>query len=170
MERPLTQIQETLQKLIGLHRQLLDAVRMERDALVQARVRDIEDAVYAKQALIEGIRQAEAARMKFVAELATLWKKPARDLTLGNIVIEIQAREPKFAEQLRSALNALNILIKRVSEQNEDNRALVDRSLESIHTMKKNVLGEVSPKTDVYNQKGHKAAATASSRLISKEV
>ena len=170
MESSLTQIYQTLQKLIGFHRQLLETVRMEHEALVQADIRKIEDAVFAKQALIEAIQRAEVERMKALSELAMAWKKPVSELTLNNIVIIIQGQDIKFAEQFRSSLNALNLLIKRVSEQNKGNSVLVDKSLENIHAMKKNVLGESAPRTDVYNQKGCRSTGQPSSRLISKEV
>ena len=54
------QIYETLQRLTGLHRQLMDTVRMEREALVAADIKGIEDATLAKQALIEAIQDARA--------------------------------------------------------------------------------------------------------------
>ena len=91
-------------------------------------------------------------------------------MTLGQIAIEIQGKDPKQAEQLRSAFNALSILIKRATDQNQENQRLVERSLEHVHAMKKNVLGEATPRSDVYNQKGHRSTGQAGSRLISKEV
>ncbi|MCM2322873.1 MAG: flagellar protein FlgN [Oligoflexia bacterium] len=170
MERFLEQLNQALQKLIGLHRQLLETVRMEREALVHADLKTIQESVYAKQALIETVHQVEAARMKAIAELALIWKKPLREMTLSNIAIAIQGRDPKGAEQLRSAYNALTILIKRVTEQNDSNRVLVDRSLEHVHEMKKNVLGESRPKTDVYSQRGQRVNGASEARFISKEV
>lgn len=170
MERSLTQIYQVLQKLIGLHRQLLDTVRMEHQSLVQAELKAIEEAVYAKQALIEAIRAAENERIKALSELSVVWKKPIAELTLSKIIIAVQGRDPKFAEQVRSTLHALNILIKRVSDQNQTNRGLVDRALENVHMMKRNILGEAAPKKDVYNQKGHRATAQTAPRLLSREV
>lgn len=170
MERTVEQVYQTLQKLIGLHRQLLENVRAEHQALVNADVKAIQEATFAKQALIEQIQGAESARLKAMVELSQVWKKPLKDLTLGAIAIEIQGRDAKGAEQLRSSLNALTILIKRVSDQNTANRALVDRSLENIHEMKKNVLGEATPKSEVYTQKGQRAPGSGGARLISKEV
>ena len=170
MEKPLSEIYQALQKLIGLHRQLLDTVRMEHEALIQADVKGIEDCVFAKQALIGGIRQAESERLKAHAELAMLWKKPLKDLNVSQIIIEIQGKDPKSAEQFRTAFNALTILIKRATEQNDANRGLVEKSLEHVHAMKKNVLGEATPRSDVYNQKGCRSDKQTGSRLISKEV
>lgn len=158
-----------LQRLTGLHRQLMDTVRLEREALVAADLRGIEDATLAKQALIEAIRQAENERIRITAELALLWRKPLRDLTLPVIVTQIQTAYPKLSEQLRSAYNALTILIKRISDQNQDNLSLVQKSLAHINEMKKNVLGETTPKANTYNPKGQRASGLSGARLISRE-
>ncbi len=170
MERPLEHLYQSLQKLVGLHRQLLDTVRMEHEALINASVKDIQEAVLAKQALIDAVAIAEHERQRHSAELAIIWKKPARDLTINAIIIAIQGRDPKAADQFRTAMNALTVLIKRVGEQNEGNRILVERSLEHLQEMKKNVLGEAKPRTETYNPKGHKQATAGGARFLSKEV
>jgi flagellar biosynthesis/type III secretory pathway chaperone len=166
---PIQKLQESLQRLLGLHRQLLDCVRMEREALTAASLKDIQEATYAKQALVEAINQAETDRLRATGELAILWKRPVKELTLGEIVVAIQGRDPKSAEALRSSLNALTLLIKRIREQNDDNRGLVERSLEHVHEMKRNVLGEAKPNTGTYTQQGQKNPSTSGARLISKE-
>lgn len=162
-------LQASLQKLIGLHRQLMDFVRTEKDALVQADLRTIQEVTGSKQVLIESIRQEESNRLKHVAELAMCWKRPLRDLSLSQIAVEIQGVDPKGAEQLRSAFNALTILIKRVSDQNRENSRLVEKTLEHLNAMKKNVLGEATPASATYTQQGTRASGTSGSRLISKE-
>jgi len=169
VEKTLTQVYQTLEKLVGLHRQLLDTVRMERDALVQADKKGVEEAVRAKQAIIEAVRMCESERLKKVGELALLWKKPLRDLTLPLIIIAIQGEDPRAAEQLRGAYNALTILIQRITDQNNDNRAFVEKSLEHVHAMKRNVLGESVPKSNTYTQQGQKSNPVNGARLISKE-
>jgi len=169
VERPLSQIHEALQRLVGLHRQLLDTVRMEREALVQADAPRIQEATCAKQALIEAIRQAESERLKRTGELALLWKKPLRELTITNIVLAIQGVDPKSAEQFRSIQNTLVIMVQRISDQNRDNQTFVERSLEHVKNMKKNVLGESAPKTNTYTQQGQRSNPVAGARLISKE-
>jgi hypothetical protein len=169
VEKPVLDIHQSLQKLIGLHRQLMDVVRLEREALIEANLKAVHDVTVSKQALIEAIKISEFERQKHVAALSLLWKKPIRDLTISNIIILIQAREQKLAEQLRSDFNALTILIKRISDQNIDNQALVERSLEHVHNMKRNALGESAPKTDTYNPHGQKTNSGGSARLISRE-
>ncbi len=169
MEKNLNKIQEVLHKLIGLHRQLMDTVRLEREALANADLKSVQEATYAKEALIQAIRTAENERLKQMAEIAVSWKRPLRDLTISNLIIEVQADQPKLADQLRSAYNALTILIQRVTEQNDENRKLVEESLDHIKNMKRNVLGESVPKSDTYSAQGQRVTTTGGSRLISKE-
>ena len=169
MENHITPLYQTLQKMVGLHRQLLDLVRTEREALVNADLKGINDSTHAKEALIQMIKLAEVQRLKTTQDLSTLWKKPFKDLTLSNIIIQVQATDQKSAELLRSSYSVLLLLIKRTAEQNLDNRALLERSLEHVHTMKSNVIKEGKPRSDTYTQKGQRSSPGAGSRLVSKE-
>jgi len=169
MEKPLIDIYQALQKLIGLHRQLLDTVRREHDALVQASIKDIQDATCAKRALIEAIQQTETVRLKHTVTLSMLWRKSLRELSISQIIIAIQGVDSKGAEQFRTANNVLTVLVQRIKEQNNSNRALVERSLKHVHVMKRNVLGESVPKSNTYMQNGQKSNPVSGARLISKE-
>lgn len=170
MENILASIYQILQKLIGFHRQFLETVRMEREALVAADVKGVQETTYAKETIIESIRIVENERLKRLVELSILWKRPVKELTLPNIIIQIQGRDLKEAEKFRSSYHALTLLIQRIRDQNEDNLALVERSLEHIHNMKRNVLGEGQPRTEVYTSRGQKTNGPGGARLISKEV
>lgn len=169
LEKQITEIYQTLQKLIGYHRQLREAVKAEREALVAADVGAIQETVSMKQGLIEEIRRAEAMRLKATSELASIWKKDPAELTLSKLIIIVQGKDLKFAEQLRSALNAITVLISHITEQNDSNRALVERSLEHVHEMKKNVLGETVPKSTTYTQQGQRSSGMQGARILSKE-
>ena len=169
MEKQVIEIYQTIQKLIGLHRQLLDSVRAEREALVAADVKAIEEATVLKQGLIEAIRQAEAARLRWTGELAMVWRKAPGELTLSNLIIIIQGRDLKLAEQFRTALNAITVLIDRITEQNDANRSLVEKSLEHVREMKQNILGETVPKSTTYNPQGQRSGGMQGARILSKE-
>ncbi len=163
------QIFECLNKLTGLHRQLLDVVRLERLALVEANVKLIQERTLSKQAQIEGIRNTELERLKLTGQLAMSLKKPLTDLTLPKIIILIQGEDLKFAEQFRTTYNVLTVLIQRITEQNNENRSLVEKSLEHVQQMKRNLLGESTPKSNTYNPQGQKAGGIGGARLFSKE-
>jgi flagellar biosynthesis/type III secretory pathway chaperone len=159
----------SLQKLVGVYRQLLEVVRAEKEALVSAELRTIQEVTARKQALLETIHQEEAARLKLVAELAMKWKKPAKEITASALAIEIQAHDIKMADQLRSVSNTLTVMIKHAAEQNEENKRLVQKSLEHIGAMKRNVLGESTEKANTYNPQGQKSRGAGGSRFVSKE-
>lgn len=168
-DQAIGQLHQSLQKLIGLYRQLLETVRQERDALLSVEIKAVQDATYAKEALIESIKQTEAGRMKILGDLALAWRKPLRELTLSNVIIVVQGEDLKAADQLRSDQNTLQMLMQRTSEQNANNREICERALSHLGVMKKNVLGEGAPRTDVYSPQGQRVNAPTQSRLISRE-
>lgn len=170
MEEPLIQLNQALQRLIGLHRQLLETVRFEREAMVKADLHEIQETTLAKQALVEALQRAENERLRPIGLLAVAWKKSVKELTLTQIIQDIQGRDPKGAETLRTAQNALNILIQRISEQNKDNQEFVEKSIQHIHTMAKNVLGESVPRSNTYTSQGQRSNPVHGARLISKEI
>lgn len=170
MDKNLAPVYQTLQKLIGLHRQLLDVVRLEREALVNADLNGVQESTYAKEGLIEGIKQQESERLKALTLYAVATKRPLKELTISNLIIQVQGTDLKAAELLRSSWNALTTLIQRIAEQNKYNGELVAKSLEHVRHMKKNVLGESTPHTETYNPQGQKSSAPGQSRLISTEV
>lgn len=170
MTENIEKILNILQKLIGLHRQLHEVCRTEREALVNADVKQVQEFVHAKELVIESIKQEEAKRIRISAELALEMKRPLAEMTLTNLIKETEPTNPQLAESLRSAMNALVILIDRARKLNESNRELIDRSLEHVHAMKRNVLGEAVPRSEVYGSQGQKLPNTGGARLISKEV
>jgi flagellar biosynthesis/type III secretory pathway chaperone len=169
LETPLNQIYDVLQQLTGLHRQLLEVVRLERAALIEANLKSIHAITAKKQTLVEGVREAEKQRLRLITELSTLWKRPVKELTLPNIIIEIQGRDLKSADQLRSIFNTLTILIQRITDQNNANRVLIERSLEHIGAMKRNVLGDSTSTANTYTPSGQKSGGAHVSRLFSGE-
>ncbi len=169
MDPKLAPLNQLLQKLISHHRQLLECVRAERAALVSAQIKAIHDATCFKEGLIEQIRQLEAERARLVRALAAEWRRPEAELSLGNIILHVQGFDLKSADQLRSTFQALAHLVQRVREQNEDNRALLERSLAHLQEMKRNVLGESAPKQGAYGPQGQKTAPAAGARFVSRE-
>lgn len=170
MEKTVENLYHSLQKLLGLHRQLLETIRLERQVLIQADLKAIQTLTCNKHALIESIHQAEQSRLNQVIEHAVLWKKNQQELTLSQIIIEIQGRDPTGANQLRSACNALSILIQRISDQNSENQSFISKSIEHLNQMKSNILGEGAPRSTTYNQNAQKTSRPQTHRLLSKEI
>lgn len=168
-ELSIQKIYEVLQKLVGLHRQLYEVCRAEREALVSADIKVIQEQTHAKELVIETIKQYEMQRIRTTAVLSMDWKIPLSELSLTRIIQELEPKQPKEAERFRSALNALKILIERSTKMNDSNKQFLERSLEHVHEMKRNVLGEAAPQSDTYGAQGQKVAGNAGARFISQE-
>ena len=69
-ELSIQKIYEVLQKLVGLHRQLYEVCRAERDALIGADVKLIQEQTHAKELVIETIKQHEMDRIRATASLS----------------------------------------------------------------------------------------------------
>jgi hypothetical protein len=170
MEIHFEKLQEALNKLVGLHRQLLELVRSEKDAIVAADLKLIQDTSHAKEILVEAIKTTETRRLEELGKIALTLRRPMKELSLSELAIVIQARDPKRADHLRSVQNALKLLVDRVVEQNRYNAELVSRSLESLTEMKANVLGEGVRQAQTYGQNAQKVTPSQSApRMLSQE-
>ncbi len=168
-EQNLDSIYQLLQRQLGLHRRLWECVRAEKECLVLADVKKLQDTTLSKESLIESIRVQEQERLHLVGALASQLRRPVRELILSELIITVQGFDLKRADQLRSVLQALQVLVARIQEQNRYNSELVQRTIVNIEQMKRNVLGEAAPKSSTYNVMGQKSQNAAHSRLLSKE-
>jgi len=154
---------------MGLYHQLLDSVRTERGALVQADLKSIHEATGVKEALLAMIQQSELKRIQIVEAISADWIEPAQGLTLTRIIERVQGENLKLADQLRSVFNALTVLVGRVRESNVENQRLVEESLKHVNVMKKNVLGEGQPGGPAYDRQGQRKAGAGGARFIAQE-
>ena len=169
MESKIKKIHHLLIQLVGLHRRLLEVVRMEKEHLIDALPKSIETITQQKQHLIEEIHQVESLRMKLCAEFAVESKRNIKELTLTNLVIAIQGDDPKLAQQLTSTKNTLVILSQRIAEQNRENLALIERSMNHIEAMKRNLIEAQQPQMGTYSQQGQKVSAPVLRSSFSQE-
>ena len=164
-------LHESLQELIGLHRQLFEVVKAENEAISQADIKATYEASSTKEALLHLIHQAEMSRQTIVYTLSE--EQGLTNPSLKELVLFFQAAQPKTSEQLQSDLHVLILLVERIKKQNELNGSLISASLKHIGNMKKNIFGETTHQARTYNQQGHKNEASANEhgpRLISREV
>lgn len=170
METRLAELYQALQKLITHHRQLLDAVRAEREALAQADLLSIQKSTYEKEAIVESIRLAEAIRTQVTAAIESFLGQTEGSLKLAVIVKESQRYDQRLSNDLQASYQTLIHLIDRITEQNQQNKELIERSLDHVRQMRDNVLVEGAPKVTTYSPQGTKRIPNASgARLISKE-
>jgi len=166
------EISGSLQKLLGLHRQLWDQVRAERDALINADRHLIQEVALAKKALVESIRAIETGRLNSAGLLARAWKKEVHELSLSFIILRTQELDSQLSASLQTQQNALRHLAERIQVTNDSNRQLVENSMKHVDQMKRNLMGEVDPKSTLYTPQGGKGSPSQQSgqaRFLSKE-
>jgi flagellar biosynthesis/type III secretory pathway chaperone len=166
-------LHETLQELIGLHRQLYEVVKSENEAITQADVRATYEATSAKEALIHWIHQAELSRQIVVRNWCEAGQINPAEASLRNLILRTRERDSALADRLQADLSTLMVLVERIKKQNELNGSLVNESLKHIQNMKQNIFGETNPKAATYNQSGQRNTGSSNAhgpRLISKEV
>jgi len=166
-------LHDSLQELIGLHRQLYEVVKNENEAISQADVKATYESAAAKEALIHWIHQAELNRQTVVYALSQ--EEGISDVTptLRELILHFQTRDIDVSNRLQTDLNILVVLVDRIKKQNELNGNLVSASLKHIDQMKKNIFGETTHQARTYNQHGQKNNASSNEhgpRLISREV
>jgi flagellar biosynthesis/type III secretory pathway chaperone len=166
-------LHESLQELVGLHRQLLEAVKTENEAISNADVKATYEATSAKEALLHWIHRAELGRQAAVHTLCQELSLDPAEATLRSIILFFQSSDPTLSERLQTDLTALLVLVERIKKQNELNGRLLEESLGHIQNMKKNIFGETNPKAATYNQSGMRNPGSSNAhgpRFVSKEV
>jgi len=170
MEQTIQELLTTLQRLLTLHRQLLEVVRAERQALLGVDVQKIQELAMQKQSVLDEIVALERDRVRLTLTVAGVWGLSPQQATLNEIVLRAQAISLKLSEQLRSVHQTLQLLISRIQEQNQSNRVLVEGSIERVEIMKRNVLGEAVPRSETYSPTGQRQAQSSGARLLSTEI
>lgn len=164
-------LHEYLQRLVGLHVQLLDQVKVEAQALAEADLRVLHESSLAKEALIALIRIEDHQRQMIVDQLQFDGHLPRTTNTLIQIIAHLHGIAPNLADRMQSTLNTLKVIIERIQMQSRINAGVIDKSLHHVLAMKDNLLGEVQP-TRTYSAKGVTNPLSATNngpRMISKK-
>lgn len=165
-------LHQSLQDLIGLHRQLLDVVRQENEAVLNADSKTLFEVTASKEALLHWIMQSENQRQLVVQRLSDQLSLDSKT-TLKQMILHFQSVNPVLSSQLQTDLNALVVLVERIQLQNSQNAKLIAKSLEHVDAMRKNIFGEAQVESKTYNKSGQKNQPERGStgpRMISREV
>lgn len=170
MDTLLKALREVLNKQIGHHRQLLETVRQEEQALLEADLKELQEITYAKDVIIHSIHQTELERRDISEKVRLAFQLDEQDFSLSQIILEVQKRNTQEADRFRNVLSVLNLLIKRIDEQNQKNQKLVENSLHHIEQMRQNVLGDQEEESPTYSKVGQKVKTTKQTNLFSQKV
>ncbi len=147
----LEELQNNLKHQLSLYRQLVDLLREEKEHLIGARLKEIREATYSKEAIFDEIHREEFRRQRWVRQAAAFLSIGEKEITLELVAGKIW---PEHFESLISLRNAMLHMVKKAREMNLDNKLLVEQALLDTQEMKRNILGLSSEQPQVYGPKG----------------
>jgi flagellar biosynthesis/type III secretory pathway chaperone len=147
----LEELQLNLRHQLTLYRQLVDLLREEKEHLIGARLKEIREATYSKEAIFDEIHREEFRRQRWVKQAAAFLGVQEKEITLELVAGKIW---PDQFEPLISLRNTMLHMVKKAREMNLDNKRLVEQALLDTQEMKRNVLGLSSEQPQVYGPKG----------------
>jgi flagellar biosynthesis/type III secretory pathway chaperone len=147
----LEELQNNLKHQLALYRQLIEVLREEKEHLVGARLKEIREATYAKEAIFDEIHREEFRRARWVKQAAAFLNVAEKEITMELVAAKIW---PEQFEALVSLRNTMLHMVKKAREMNLDNKRLVEQALLDTQEMKRQILGLSSEQPQVYGPKG----------------
>ncbi|GIL16697.1 MAG: hypothetical protein BroJett040_04480 [Oligoflexia bacterium] len=160
------QLLSGLDELVRLYRTLLDLMVREKDILIQVDLDKIQESNQAKELLLHKIRQADAEREKHAIELTKIIGGDIRQPRLLEIAKKMKSDE---AVKLKSVHTALDLLLRQITEQNNENEKYAASALNifngALGDIKDSLIGKKT-----YGKKGVMTeGAEKSGNFVSKE-
>lgn len=156
-----------LDKLVLLHRNLLDVLREEYAHMAAVDVKGLLESAQTKEILVGEIWNHEQLRIK-VTEKITRELGVQSGLTLNQIASALASAAE--SEKLKSAGTVLQLLVAQAKEANTKNMEFAEKSIERIEEMKRNVLGMNNNTKENYSNSGVRQPITEQGgRLLSTE-
>lgn len=163
---------QILEEEITVYRHFLDLVRHEYNILMESKLDALIENNKAKEAMIAKLKSLERIRDKrsrdltiaIGAQAAIINNEP---LTLLQIASKL---EMAMGDRLRSIHATLELLIKRVKENNHKNEALVQSALTTIKGALENLKHSLQDKKTYKSEGQVSEGPVAPGRFVSKEV
>lgn len=165
------ELKNLLSRLIGEHKELLELTRAERLFLTQANVSKIDEVTCQKELLLHQVKNTEQERIEKIQSIAQMLHINDANLKLSTLVDHMYKVDLQLADQLRASANTLQVIIKRIQEQNELNGQFVLQTLAHLDQMKANIIQGLQPNATTYSAKGKKTQSSSMNMpVISTEV
>lgn len=163
---------QILEEEITVYRHFLDLVRHEYNILMESKLEALIENNKAKDAMITKLKSLERIREKRARDLTIAVGAQAaivnnEPLTLMQLASKL---DMAMGDRLRSIHATLELLIKRVKENNQKNEVLVQSALTNIKGALENLKHSLQDKKTYKSEGQVTQAPVASGRLVSKEV
>lgn len=155
-----------LDDMLKQYRLLLDLVRKEKDILIAANIDQLNDNNLAKEQIVSKIKSLDALRMTYATELANALQADAIQPRLLELAQKMGGPE---GEKLRIMHSALEMVIKRLSEINQENSVYANTALQTVNSALENFKDQLAGQK-TYQQKGkYKAGSDTAGHLVKRE-
>ena len=158
----------SLEKLVALHRNLVDLLREEYSHMAAVDLVGVADTARAKEVILADVWSFEQLRIGCATKLAAALNLESEEASLLKIAERLTVSE---GEKLRAMRTSLNLLVLQAKELNLKNMGFAQSSLARIEAMKKNALGlSNTAKKENYSNSGvRQPIAEQGGRLLSTE-
>ncbi|MCB0391434.1 MAG: flagellar protein FlgN [Bdellovibrionales bacterium] len=163
------QLVENLEKVIKIHRSLLNVVRKEKEILISANLDELNENNKIKEEVLIQARQLEKERIKIIDSLLTEEDIKMENPSLLELANYFQGIK---GEKLRNLHAVLDLLIKRVKDINNQNEVLIKSALKNITGAMKSIK-DMLDDNKTYKKQGTLGEThdhQSSGRLVSKQV
>jgi flagellar biosynthesis/type III secretory pathway chaperone len=138
-----------LEALLVLHRELIDVLEREADAMVKHDVPEIEKAVREEAPLVENIRAAEQKRQKTLLRMS---QEFGRDLRRATLVDVAEVCGGEYGTRMLRLRSELREVAEEIARKNRLKMLLCEQSLTHVKMMLKFLSG--SAETGLYTPCG----------------
>lgn len=161
-----TNLVQVLEEEITVYRHFLDLVRHEHEILVDSQLEKLLENNRAKEAMIIKLKNLERIREKRARELAQVIGIKADPVKLLDLASNIDLQ---YGDKLRTIHSTLELLIKRVKENNQKNEVLVQSALTNIKGALENLKQTLTTEKPTYKNEGKMEDKAPQGRFVSRE-
>ena len=128
----------TLSSEIEVYEEMVPISEKKTRIIVKNDLKELVSITEQEQLAVERLQVLEHKREEIVRNIAVVLSKDVKTLTLKNM-IGLFHNQPEVQKELSRIHDTLSVLLKRIVENNERNRMLIEQSLEMIE-FNRNVL------------------------------
>ncbi len=150
-QRLFEKLVHNLEDMTKLYRTLLDAVRKEKDLLIQTNVDQLNENNLVKEQMLMKIKSLDGLRLNYASELALLIGADHREPRLLEMAQKIGGPE---GDRLRTLHSTLEIITKRLIEINRENAIYAESALKSVNAAMENIKETFMGNQKTYQKKG----------------
>lgn len=154
IESAYSKLVTNLEDMTKSYRNLLELVRKEKDFLLGADLKNLQENNYSKEAVLFKVKALDVARERYAKELADQLGGDVANPRLLELAQKLSGTNK--GEALRNMHSTLELLVRRASEINQENESYAKSALNNLNGALDDIKETVSGKS-TYEKKGKMA-------------